>query len=313
MNNVRFLGEYISIGVAISWTITALLSEIGSKRFGALTLNVIRMVMALAFISITLYFMTGYAYPVGADSKAWLWLSLSGLVGYVFGDMCLFNAYVSIGSRFGQLFMTTAPAAAAVAGYLMLGEHISLQALLGMTVTMIGIGISVISKGDKESKHKVALKLPLKGILLGLGAGIGQGVGLVLSKVGMDYYQMPTGTPNAEFALPFASTFIRGVTGLAGFLIIAIMLHKTESLRKAATDRKGMFLAALLTIFGPFVGVSLSLMAVRYTAVGIAQTLMELTPIMILLPAYLIFHQKVTWIECLGAVISVAGVTLFFI
>ena len=67
------------------------------------------------------------------------------------------------------------------------------------------------------------------------------------------------------------------------------------------------------TTTGPFIGVSLSLMAVQYTEAGIASTLMALTPVFILWPAHIFFGQKVTLKEVIGAVISVAGVSLFFI
>jgi drug/metabolite transporter (DMT)-like permease len=40
---------------------------------------------------------------------------------------------------------------------------------------------------------------------------------------------------------------------------------------------------------------------------------MALVPVFILIPAVVIFKQKVTLIEIIGAVISVAGVALFFI
>ena len=46
---MTYIGELISIGVAFSWTATALLSEFGSKRLGNLTLNVLRMALALVF------------------------------------------------------------------------------------------------------------------------------------------------------------------------------------------------------------------------------------------------------------------------
>ena len=68
----------------------------------------------------------------------------------------------------------------------------------------------------------------------------------------------------------------------------------------------------LATITGPFIGVSLSLMAVQYTEAGIASTLMALTPIFIIAPAYWLFHQRVSLKEVIGAVISVIGVSLFF-
>ena len=67
------------------------------------------------------------------------------------------------------------------------------------------------------------------------------------------------------------------------------------------------------TMFGPFIGVSLSLMATLFTSAGIAQTIFALTPILIIAPAALLFHQRVTMREVIDAVISVIGVSLFFI
>ena len=54
-------------------------------------------------------------------------------------------------------------------------------------------------------------------------------------------------------------------------------------------------------------------MAVQYTDAGIASTLMAMTPVIILLPSYWLFGQKITWRSVLGALISVVGVSLFFL
>ena len=86
-----------------------------------------------------------------------------------------------------------------------------------------------------------------------------------------------------------------------------------DPLREALHDKKGLSVATATTIFGPFVGVGFSLMAVQYTAAGIASTLMAMTPIIILLPSYWLFKQKITWRAVLGAIISVFGVSLFFL
>lgn len=309
---MQYLGEIIALGVALSWTVTALCAEVASRRIGSLQLNVIRMLLSLLMLGTTLWWVTGVPYPSFADGKTWFWLSLSGFVGYVLGDYCLFNSYVLIGSRFGQLFMTLAPPAAAISGWFILGEKLSLQALAGMVVTLTGIGISVLNKG---TTHKISLKLPLKGVLFGIGAGLGQGIGLVLSKVGMNYYDLsiPAGMDVTRDLLPFASTFIRAITGAVGFLCVMWYRREFYTLSLALRDRKGMRASLWATITGPFIGVSLSLMAVQYTEAGVASTLMALTPIFIIWPAHLLFGQKVTLKEIIGAVVSVIGVSLFFI
>jgi drug/metabolite transporter (DMT)-like permease len=305
---MTYIGELISIGVAFSWTATALLSEFGSKRLGNLTLNVLRMSLALLFSLVLFGVVTGCPWPSGASAEAAGWMLLSGLVGYVIGDYCLFQCYIIIGSRYGQLFMTLAPLAAALMAWVTLGQQMTQMGIVAMLVTLFGISISVLGRG---AHHKVSLKLPLNGVLFAIGAAVCQGVGLVLSKIGMDHYVLSADMP--EWLVPFSANFYRCIAGIVGFGLLLYLRDGTKPLREAMHDRKGLGVATATTVFGPFVGVGFSLMAVQYTAAGIASTLMAMTPIIILLPSYWLFHEKMTWRAVLGAVISVFGVSLFFL
>ena len=307
------LGEVISLVVAVFWTVTALFADKASHRLGSMTANVLRLAMAFVFLGLLLWVSIGHPYPVYASGKAWLWLGLSALVGYVFGDWCLFNCYLSIGARFGQLFMTLAPPMAAIAGWAILGETLSWKSALAMAVTLSGIAISILSR---DGGHKVHLTLPWKGVLLGLGAGIGQGVGLVLSKVGMQHYAaaIPSEAPEAMASmLPFASTMIRALVGALGFLLLMSLQRDLGSLKRAVHDKVGMRYALIMTVFGPVLGVSLSLMAVQYTNAGIASTLMALTPVFILFPYAFLYKQRIRLREVIGVAVSMAGVALFFL
>ena len=307
------LGEIISLVVAVSWTVTALYADKASHRIGSMSANVLRLSLAILFLGALLWISVGHPYPVYASGKAWWWLALSALVGYVFGDWCLFNCYLSIGARFGQLFMTLAPPMAAIAGWAILGETLTWKSGLAMGVTLMGIAISILSKGEGP---RVKLTLPFKGVLLGLGAGLGQGVGLVLSKVGMQHYasSIPSDAPALmDDMLPFASTMIRAVIGAAGFLGLMTLQRDLPRLRAAVKDRTGMRYALIMTLFGPVLGVSLSLMAVQYTNAGIASTLMALTPVFILFPYAFLYKQRIKFREVLGVVVSMTGVALFFL
>jgi len=304
---MAYLGELISIGVAFSWTATALLSELGSKRLGNLTLNVLRMALALLFSVVLFWVVIGTPFPTGISTAACGWMLLSGLVGYVIGDFCLFQCYIIIGSRYGQLFMTLAPLAAAFMAWITLGQQMSLMSIFAMLITLAGISISVLGRGEH---HRVSLKLPLSGVLFAIGAAVCQGVGLVLSKIGMDHYDS---TQIPAWLIPFSANFLRCIAGIIGFTILLYFKEGLQPLRDAIHDRKGIMVATATTIFGPFVGVGFSLMAVQYTNAGIASTLMALTPIIIILPSYWLFRQPITWRTVLGAVISVIGVSLFFL
>lgn len=302
--------------VAMSWTACAMFAEVASKRLGSLPFNVLRMTFSLLMLWGSLWWFTGYPFPLEADGTTWLWLSLSGLVGYVLGDFCLFNCYILIGSRYGQLLMTLAPLAAALFGWLLLGQSMTSLAILGMIVTIFGISVAIFRpKGSNETSRQ-----PLKGILFGIGASIGQGVGLVLSAKGLMHYEEVVDASGIVFqhgaspdlVLSFASTSIRAVTGLAGFVLWTACNKQLGDVTKGLKDGRSMLFALGATITGPFIGVSLSLMATLYASIGVAQTIMATTPVLIILPTYLFFHQRIHWREVVGAAISVCGVALFF-
>lgn len=337
---MRYAGELISLFVAVSWTVTALFAEVGSRRMGSLPLNIVRMTMSLVLLSLTLWLTMGVPWPRYADTGTWGWLLLSGVVGYVVGDYCLMQGYIYIGSRMGQLFMTLSAPTAAVFGWLLLGERMRPVALLGMAVTVGGIALSVIgghddvgnvaSDGDVARPHRFALTLPRKGVFFAAMAGICQGGGLVLSKIGLRHYDMALAASSVDpqaalpavllpipvfLVVPFAATMIRALMGWFGFVVAHFLFdkHASERLRHAVHDRRAMWCVFGATVFGPFVGVSASLLATQYTSTGIAQTLFALTPVLIIAPAALLFHQKVRLREIVGAIVSVCGVCLFFV
>ena len=228
--------------------------------------------------------------------------------------------------------MTLSAPTAAITGLLLLGEKMSWLAIVGMVVTLSGIALSILSKptDNKISIFNIQLSLSRKGVFFAAMAGVCQGFGLVLSKMGLEYYDNalsvvgidPMTAPDGallpvplRFSIPFSATMIRAAIGLVGFFVLLVIFNKDwkQRLNHAACDRKAMWCRLGATVFGPFVGVSASLLATQYTSTGIAQTLFALTPILIIAPAAWLFHQKVTLREIIGAVISVVGVCLFFI
>ena len=308
----QYIGEIISIGVAFSWTITALLSEYASKKLGSITFNFYRMVFSLAFSLVLFLVVLGSPFPVSGSIKAYSWMLLSGVVGFVICDYCLMKCYTIIGSRFGQLFMTFAPLSAALTAWILLGQSLSIMSIIAMIVTLFGIMLSILGRGEK---HLLTLKLPANGVFYASVAAICQGIGLVISKIGLDYYQesMPKAIlEDTGWILPFCANFYRCIAGLIGFGIFVLFNHNMQALREGIIRPKITMSMVSATIFGPFVGVAFSLMAVQYTAAGIASTLMALTPIIILVPAHFWLGQKVTYKGLLGAIVSVLGVALFF-
>ena len=159
------------------------------------------------------------------------------------------------------------------------------------------------------------MKRSPKGVIFAVIASISQGVGLVFGKVAMVHYHqnLPHGLTKLDNLIPISAAYIRILIGFCGFLLIAAFTKQFPAVKKSLHDRKGLWTALLTTVTGPFGGATRALVAMRYSKAGIAATLLELTPIMIILPAYLFFKQKIHILEINGPIISVFGVSLFFI
>jgi drug/metabolite transporter (DMT)-like permease len=293
------LGEFAALLTAFFWTVTSLSFEAASHRIGSVAVNILRLIIGLAFLSIFTLIRRGMILPFDASYDNWLWLSLSGLVGFVFGDLFLFKSYTMIGSRYSMLIMTLVPPITAFFSFIILGERLTLFHYLGMTLTFSGIAMAIFNRNGKGEKF--SLKLAPKGILFAFGGAVGQALGLVLSKFGLKDYD------------PFAATQIRIIAGIFGYTILVTFLLRWRNVKNATQNRSGMLLTSLGAFFGPFLGVSFSLIAVKYTEAGIASTIMALVPVFIILPAIVLYHEKVTLPEILGAIVSVAGVALFFL
>ncbi len=292
-------GEFAALLTAIFWTITALAFEKATKTVGSIAVNIIRLVLGFLFLGLLTYVQRGMFLPLDATQHAWFWLMLSGFVGLMMGDLFLFASYPIIGARIAMLMMTLAPPFAAILGLIVLDEKMSFNSILGMFLVMGGIALVIWSK--PESNKKMKLNFPIKGLLFAFLGAIGQAGGLVLSKLGMGDYD------------PFAATQIRIIAAIIGFTVLISIMGRWKNVLNAFKNKNAMSGIAIGSFFGPFLGVSFSLVAIQYTSTGIASTLMSIVPVLIIAPSVILFKQKVSTKEVIGAVISVIGVSLFFV
>jgi drug/metabolite transporter (DMT)-like permease len=291
------LGEAAALGTAGCWALTAVAFESAGKRVGSLPVNVIRLVMGFALLIPVAWWRTGSPLPLDAGPDAWLWLSVSGLIGFAFGDLCLFRAFVLIGSRLGLLVMSLVPPLVALLAWGFLGEQLGTRDWIGMALTVAGV-MWVVRERRPDAPDGHGLPSTW-GLLLALGGALGQAGGLILSKFGMGDLD------------PFASNQIRVLAGTVGFAVIFSLTGVWPRVFSALRNPSAMKRTAFGGFFGPFLGVSLSLMAVQNTAAGVAATIMAISPVLVL-PVSIYRKERVTARAALGALVAVAGTAILF-
>lgn len=293
------LGEIAALGTALCWTLNAMAFEAAGKKVGSLSVNYIRFFIAFPLLTITAFFSRGIAFPVDAPSTAWFYLSISGLIGFVLGDIFLFQAFVEIGSRISLLIASLGPPIAALAGFLVMGESISPVGLLGMFFTILGISLVILSRNPNEKK--VNFNRPIKGVFYAFLGAVGQAMGLIFSKLGMGTYS------------PLAATQIRIIAAFITFTILISVRKKWSEIRAAFRDMKSIGKIAIGAVLGPFIGVTLSMVALQHAPSGVVSSLSGISPILIIPFSIIIFKEKVLPREIIGALISITGIVLLFL
>lgn len=301
------LGEFIALLTAVFWTITSLSFQQATRRVGSIPVNIIRLIVAMIIYMVISFFSRGMILPFDANLHQWIWMSISGIVGFVFGDYFLLKSYEFISARITMLIMSLSAPMASFISWLVLGEIMNTLSLFAMFVTIFGITLVITEKKitTEENLGKKSRKLQFsfapKGLIFAFLGTIGQASGLVLSKYGMRDYNV------------FAATQIRIIAGTAGFVVLVTGINRWSKVKKAVIDIKAMKYIMLGSIFGPFLGVYASLLAIKYTTIGIASTIMAIIPVLIIPPAILLYKEKVTPKEIVGALIALGGIVLFFI
>lgn len=311
----QFLGEAAAIITSTLWTGNSILFTAAGKRIGPISVNAIRIAIAVVLLSATHIIFFGTVIP-DANSDQWLWMGLSGIIGLGIGDFALFSAFVLIGPRKSLLLMSIAPIVSVIFSYLLLEEVLGLWAIIGIAVTLVGIIIVILERevrgiqtNEADRKNESVEKRNMLGISLGVIGAVGQGLGLVFAKYGI--FNAADNISNPLDSL--SATLMRMLVGAIFVWLVITFWGKLPEIRKGIEDRQGVKLTSAGAFIGPFLGVWFSMVAVSYTQVGIAMTLMSLMPVMVIPVVWVLNKEKTNWRGIAGAVVAVIGVAIIFL
>lgn len=306
------IGSAAAVGTSILWTCSTLLFSTASRRLGATIVNVVRIWLALVLLIVAQRIFGGSWIPPG-QSMQYTWLIVSGFLGVCIGDQALLTAYILIGPRLSAMVTTTAPLMAAAFGVAMLGEHISPIAGVGMVMTIGGV-VWVVLERSPDSTQTTPSRRWL-GIALATVSAACQAAGMLLSKKGIGHGWLP----REQHLDPLAASTIR--VAAAAVFVMPLLAYRAFRARPVANQHPtgtpsvstAWTCAVIGAVVGPFMGMTLSLVAADLIPIGIAQTLCSLSPIFIL-PALAVLHrERVSVRAVLGAVLSVSGGALLFL
>jgi len=295
-----YFGELAALGTATCWSFGSMLFDAAGRQLGPNNVNKIRIVQATVLLSLALWFVTGRFVPADIPPLNVFWLSLSGLIGLVLGDACFFTSLVILGPRRATLLMSAGPVITALFAWPVLGEILSPLVIAGISIATAGIiWVSSERRGAEQVERSGSL---VAGALWGLGGAAGQAIGLVLAKLGM-----------GQEVTPLEATFCRMLAAAVMLWLFTLISGKLLSTLRALRNRRGLVYSMGGAFVGPFIGVWLSLVAVRYTEAGIAATIMAAVPVLVIPLEIFVHRERPSLRAVLGAVVTVSGVAILFL
>jgi len=291
------IGEIAALATALFWSFATIFFTFGSKKVGVIQLNIDRLFFASIYLFTTICIAGIHPH---INEKQLLLLILSAIAGLVLGDSFLFKAFAEIGPRLSLLIMSFAPPLSAILAFIFLGEILNIWAIIGIAVTTFGVFLVILER-DEDNKLTINNKWGFFWALLGM---LGQAVGLIFAKAALKEADIH----------PFIASFTRI---FSAFIIMLPLGYLTKRYKFGYSSYRGIpkaiFAPTIGAILGPYLGITLSLIAIQHTKVGIASTLMSTTPILMLPISHYFLKEKLNWQSIVGAFIAVLGVAILFL
>lgn len=294
------IGEVAALVTAVLWTLSALAWTYSGKFMGSLAVCFLRLLIAGGLMMCYGYVTRGRWLPSDAPLQVWIYMTASGLTGFVICDLCLVEAFLMIGPRVSLLIFSLAPPLAALISWTFIGDTLLLHQWVAMGVTLAGVAWVVLEEPSRQDqlydrRHRV------RGIALAVLAALTHAIGYVFSKKGIQDYDA------------VAATFIRAIAAMACYFVVITLWRRWPTISAALRNVRAMTVLTLGAVVGPFLGVALSLVALRLAPTGVVATIIATMPVLILPFSIFHHHEKVSPRAALGAIIAVAGIAILML
>jgi drug/metabolite transporter (DMT)-like permease len=261
---------------------------------GAFAFSRWRMLMVAAMLWTATLAVSGWQ---AISSTQFGMMALSGVIGIFIGDTANFSAMNRLGPRRSGVLFATNAIFSAFLGYLIFGERMSLQTMVGAGLTISGVMIAIMFGHRKAEDHawESSHGHPGIGVVLGLLAALCQAIGTLIAKPVM-----------AENMDPIAAAAIR-VSVACGAHFVLLWCRAPVARSILSPNRRVLAQTVLSGFVGMGLGMTVLLLALRLGDVGMVAILSSVTPILVLPLLWLHLRRPPARGAWLGATLTVVG------
>ena len=288
------LGISFGLASAFIWATASLAIKAQSDRIDTSSFNAFRMVVGTLFMLALLPFSGGWTALAQVPAAAAILLAVSSIIGVAMGDTLYFWSMTKIGASRALPISGAYPLFTWALAITLLGESITLEALLGTLLVLAGVylispRIGPVSRSDARTDRI--------GILAALAAAALWAIATMLLKVGLQ-----DGTPVVIvnlIRLPVAA------------IATALFTHRQFGLRVwRGYNVKTLPTLALLAVYSTGIGMIVWTLTVDYAGAARASLLNTAAPLIGVPLSALFLRERVTAKIAAGTLLSVVGIRM---
>ena len=291
-----------ALSTTILFSLSAVCAQRSTRMLGGGAANFWRVWVAAAFLGLWAHLagqgLSGRALPV---------FFLSGLIGFGFGDIALYQALPRLGSRLSILLVHCFAAPfAALTEWLWMGTPLNAGEILAALTILGGVALALAPGGHM----KISRRTFWIGTICAIIAAMGQGGGAVLSRKAAEVARVAGEQPVDGMTAAY-QRILGGV--LIGTLFYLFVLWRKRQLSTgeepvvASTGRIWPWVLAN-ALSGPAVGVGMFQWALILKPTGVVLPIVALTPLVIIPFSRAVEGEQPTRRSLIGGLIAVAGV-----
>lgn len=290
---MRAMGEFFSVACAACWGLAVVLFRRSGETLPAFELNLLKNLVGFALMVPTVWLLRGWSGP-GYALEQWLIVLMSGIIGIAIADTWYLRALNLLGaSRTGIVAMLFSPMVIALSA-LFLDERLLWLQWLGLILVLFGVGV-VNWRPDRREISARALRA---GLSWGAASVALMAIGIVSVKPVLAEHD-------------FVWTVTLRLAAGAGVMLLFVTLSGGWA-RSWAHYRAPQPWALTLTasVLAGYVSMMMWVAGYWLTEASIASILNETAGAFIVLFAWLILKEALSWRKVLGLVICFVGVGL---
>jgi DME family drug/metabolite transporter len=296
------LGEFAALGAAISWAVAPILYRRALFKTKPVSANIVRCASNAAVLVFILLALGKAGALASLPMEVVVVTVVSGVIGLGIGDTLYMIGLKSVGVARAVPLAATYPLFSLVWATLLVGEPVTVTAVSGAFVILLGIWL--LSREKLDSTAEVKGKLASRGVIISLATAVVWSVSVTLMDVAVT---MPgVNGIDANYAVV--------TTRIAAMAVFMLALSPVLDRDHGFLKMKRSTLIELCV--GGLVANGVGWLLMNYSFLNVLEAqavpISSTTPLFSTIAGFALFQEKMTANNTLGAIVIVAGIFLIF-